>query len=689
MRLENKSVSLQKISEAQLYHFMEENESSLLNKQQEPENNGSTIASNTTGVEAENAATETQRETIDVAHITAPETNSYGEEAEAMAREVADATTDEPAAVQEEEAPAFEVRTPEELKVMTDLQILDYLKEIAKTRPARPAREAVAAISTEMTARQQAESQPTEGTVDENKEETAAEPEAAEPRELTPTEKEIAALLTAFDAAVAAEKEEARKKMEENAGAKKLLIEQLQQVIKAVEEADPSTMLHTVREIISKWKSIGHIPSSQKSLNKDFKALADEYFEYLNKERELRNYSQKLNLAKKEALCEQAEALDAEPSIRKAYNQAQRLRDTWKTIGPATREENDKIWARFNEATGVIHKKFRQLVAEERVKEKENYEKKKAICEEVEAFLGMERSSRKEFDALADKAQEFVAKWKTIGFAPKSVNDEIYARFRKAIDGLYDIRKAFFKGQDEQYADNYRKKEILCEKAESVMNSSDWRKTADYLIELQREWKDVGPVDHKRSDLIWKRFRGACDTFFNNRQSQKDGETAEMSENLQKKQAIITELEAYETPSDDEQHLNDLKGFVARWNGIGAVPSKDRNNVNKKFSALIDKHYDALNINRADAEMERYRGKLEAMATEGGDRLQKERSRLMIQIRQAEQAAETLENNINFFSKSKNAEKLVNEYSGKIAKAKTEVEQLNKKMAILNEIARR
>ncbi len=666
---------------------MEENESSLLNKQQEPENNGSTTASNPTGEEAATATLETQHASIDVAHITAPEANSYGEEAEAMAKEVADATTDEPAAVQDEEAPAFDVRTTEELKGMTDEQILDYLKEIAKTRPARPAREAVAAISAEMASRQQTESKAEAES--EAKSEDGAEAEVKEQHEPTPTEKEIAALLSAFDAAVAAEKEEARKKMEENAGAKKLLIEQLQQVIKAVEEADPSTMLHTVREIISKWKSIGHIPSSLKSLNKDFKALADEYFEYLNKERELRNYSQKLNLAKKEELCAQAEALDAEASIRKAYNQAQKLRETWKTIGPAAREENDKIWARFNEATGVIHKKFRQLVAEERVKEKENYEKKKAICEEVEAFLGLERSTRKEFDGLADKAQEFVAKWKTIGFAPKSVNDEIYARFRKAIDGLYDMRKAFFKGQDEQYADNYRKKEILCEKAESVMNSSDWRKTADYLIELQREWKDVGPVDHKRSDLIWKRFRGACDTFFNNRQSQKDGETAEMSENLQKKQAIIDELEAYASPADDEQHLNDLKNFVARWNGIGAVPSKDRNNVNKKFSALIDKHYDALNIDRADAEMERYRGKLEAMATEGGDRLQKERSRLMIQIRQAEQAAETLENNINFFSKSKTAEKLVNEYSGKIAKAKAEVEQLNKKMAVLNEVARR
>ncbi len=663
---------------------MEENESSLLASQQEPENN----SANEPHVE--------QAALDGVGHVTAEEVAQPAEvDTEDMVKAIAEVQEDGSADQQEENAPAFNVHTAEELKEMTDEQILDYLKEIAQTRPARPAREAIAAIKAEIDARHPAEPVSTESEqqapqTTEASESTPTDNEPAKvASEPSATEKEIRSLLDAFEAAVAAEKEEARKVMEGNAKEKGLLIEQLKQVVKSLESSDASSLLRTVRDIVTKWKNIGHIPSSHKSLNKDFKALTDEFFSKLNIERELRELDHKHNLLEKEKLCEQAEALDAETSIRKAYNQVQKLRDAWRAIGPVAREESDKIWARFSEAANNINKKFRKLIAEEREKEKENYEKKLAICEEVEAYVGIERSSRKDFEAIADKAQEFVTRWKSIGFAPKAVNDEIYARFRKSIDQLYALRKSFYKGQDETYAGNYKLKEAICEKAEAVMNSSDWRKTSDYLIELQREWKEIGPVAHRQSELIWRRFRNACDTFFNNRQSQKDGETAEMTENLHKKEQVIADLEAYQIPESDEQHLNDLKGFLQRWNTIGMVPSKDFNAIGKKFSELVNKHYDKLNIDKADADVERYRGKVEAMAAEGGDKIQKERIHLQSQIRQAEQAAETLENNINFFSKSKNAEKLVNEYKSKITKAKAEVAQLNKKLAVLNEIARR
>lgn len=645
---------------------MEENESSLLNSQQEPDNNSA---------ESQPAA---ERKVTEVEHVTAPTPEA---EAEALAKEISEA----PDEVTEEttEAVSFNVRTQEELHMMTDEEILGYLKEIAQTRPARPASEAVAAIKAEVEQRTAAsdadELQPNDG-------ETEEPMEAKE--EASPIMGEIENLLKAFDAAVAAEKEEARKKMEQNAKDKELLIEQLRQVVKSAESANASSMLHTVRDIMSRWKGIGHIPSSKRGINKEFKALADEYFGNLKIEREMRELDQKRNLLEKEKLCEQAEALNDEKSIRKAYNQVQKLREVWKTIGPVGREDSDRIWSRFSEAANAINKKFRQLNAEEREKEKENYKQKIAICEEVEAYVSKERTSRKDFEEIADKAQAFVAKWKTIGFAPKAVNDEIYARFRKSIDALYAIRKSFYKEQDERFANNYRLKEALCEKAEAVMNSNDWRKTADYLIELQREWKNTGPVAHKQSELIWRRFRSACDTFFNNRQSQKDGETAEMEENLQKKKQVIADLEAYETPEDEAQHLSDLKAFMQRWNSIGMVPSKDFANIGKKFSEMLNKHYDKLNIDKADAEIERYRGRIEALAAEGRDKVQKEKMHLAQQIRQAEQAAETLENNITFFSKSKNAEKLVNEYKGKIAKAKADVEQLHKKMAVINEIAK-
>ncbi|MGN0029689.1 MAG: DUF349 domain-containing protein [Marinilabiliaceae bacterium] len=652
---------------------MEENESSLLNNQQEPE-----IKTN----EAQPANSEAKEaNALEASKTTDVQAEANDADGEAAKAEGAAAET-----------PAIKVLLPEELKSMTDGQILDYLKDMTARRPARPAREAVDAVKAEVSQRMTAAAEKSELFEGEHTAEGETEPTAERTSAETETPalwKEIEGLIEAFESAVAAEKEEARKKMELNAEAKQKLVDRLKDIVKTVETTSASSLLHSVREITSEWKSIGSVPSSKKNLAKEFKNLADEYFGSLKIEREMRDLDHKRNMLEKEKLCEQAEALANEQSIRKAYNQVQKLRDAWKAIGPVSREDSEKIWARFSEAANVINKKFKQLNAEEREKEKENYQKKLAMCDEVEAYVAKERTGRKDFEEIADKAQEFVAKWKTVGFAPKSVNDEIYARFRKAIDTLYALRKSFYKEQDAQYAQNYRLKEALCEKAESVMNSNDWRKTTDYLIELQREWKDVGPVAHKQSELIWRRFRKACDTFFDNKQSQRDGETAEMQENLKKKQQIIEDLTNYQAPESQEQHLADLKEFLQRWNSVGMVPGKDFASIGKKFSELLNKHYDKLNIDKAEIELERFRGKIEALAAEGGDRLQKEKAHLMTQIRQAEQAAETLGNNINFFSKSKNADKLIKEYQSKIEKAKDEVAQLNKRLAIINEIAAR
>lgn len=467
--------------------------------------------------------------------------------------------------------------------------------------------------------------------------------------------------------------------MEENADAKSALLEQMKQVVAETQTNNPSKLLSTVKDIIAKWKSIGHIPSNRKQLNKLFHSLTEEYFSKLNIDRELRNLDMKHNLAEKVKLCEQAEALTNVDTTRKAFNQLQKLRDAWKAVGPVPRAESDAIWERFKAASKTITENFRKSNDELHEQEKENYKLKLAICDEVEALLAKEMTP-KEVENLSKKAQDFTARWRAIGFAPKNVNDEIYKRFRQSLDKMYDLSHAYRKEQSERYESNLRLKEALCEKAESVMNSTDWRQTSDFLIALQKEWKEVGPVSHRNSDAIWKRFRKACDTFFDNKQSQHQGELTVQTENLAKKRAIIEELKAYQAPENEEEHLKELKEIVARWNAIGLVPSSDKGAVNKEFATLIGKQYDALHIDRADAELEQYRGKLEAMAAEGGDRLRKERIRMQTQVRQAEQAIETLENNILFFAKSKTSDKIVGEFNAKIAKARQELEQLNKKM---------
>ena len=700
---------------------MEENQTSLQENEQQPvteptpneAQNVDSVASNT---EATPDTPQADAQQPEPEPQPAPEAQEPEAEEQVNEQPTADDEPDaETTAEAEPEPDVFVGKTPNELDSLSNTELLNYLKEVAQITPVRRVRTAVDNIRAQVEKRfpqaapaetpaepqaeepqaeepqseePQAEQTQAEQTVAETTD-TPAEPVAEAPaaHEISPEEQAMRDMLAQYDAAVEAEKAEARKQMEENANAKSALLEQMKQVVTDTQTTNPSKLLTTVKEIIAKWKAIGHIPSNRKQLNKLFHSLTEDYFSKLNIDRELRNLDMRRNLTQKVSLCEQAEALTTVDTTRNAFNQYQKLRDAWKAIGPVPRAESDAIWERFKAAGKIITDNFHKSNDEAREQEKENYKLKLAICEEVEALLATEMS-QKDIEGLAKKAKDFTEKWRSIGFAPKSVNDEIYKRFRQSIDKMFDMSRALHKELAERYENNLHLKEALCEKAEAVMNSTDWRQTSDFLIALQKEWKEVGPVSHRHSDAIWKRFRKACDTFFDNKQSQHQGELTQQTENLTKKQAIIEELKAYQAPESEEQHLEDLKDIVARWNAIGLVPSSDKGAVNKEFAQLIGKQYDALHIDRAEAELEQYRGKLQAMAAEGGDRLRKERQRMQTQVRQAEQTIETLENNILFFAKSKTSDKIVSEFNTKIAKAREELEQLNKKMAIANEVSK-
>lgn len=662
---------------------MEENQNPLLEEQQDPKN------SNTTPETAE-----TPSDDVAAATEPAPTEDETGttdsDKAQAQSEEVETGSATE----------EHKGKTPEELKNMSDAELQALLEETVVLGTSHGVRQAVDAIRAEVDARFPHATAPAETEAadapqpgDEGQPEAAPNAEAETPTEtteaeeaMTPEEEAMRNLLAKYGERLEAERQEARKKMEQNAEAKSKLLEQLEQVVAATQASNPSKLLGTVKDIIAKWKEIGHIPASRRSLNKSFHSLTEEFFGKLNIDRELRELDMRRNMDAKIKLCEQAEALTTVSTTRKAYSQMQKLRDSWKAIGPVPRAESDSLWERFKAAGKIITQNFRKSNEELREQEKENYKVKLGICEEIETLLNTEMT-RKDLENLAKKAQDFTTRWKSVGFAPKDVNDEIYRRFRKSLDKLYDMRRAYVKEQNERFDANLRLKEALCEKAEAVMNSTDWRQTSNFLIGLQKEWKEVGPVSNRHSEAVWRRFRKACDTFFDNKQSQHEGELSAQGDNLVKKRALLDELKAYAAPSDEAQHLADLKSFVLRWNAIGLVPSADRSNVNKEFAALIDKQYGALNIDRADAEMEQYRGKVEAMAAEGGDRLRRERIKMQAQVRQAEQDVETLENNIGFFAKSKNSDKIISEFNTKIANARTELEKLNKRMEVINEVS--
>lgn len=574
-------------------------------------------------------------------------------------------------AEQIEEQPAVvevEKKSAEELAAMSDAELHDYMKTLMGAASARQVVKAVNAIKDEF-AKRNAPADPEQQPV------------------LSEGAKVFDELYKAFKAALDKEKEEQRKEEEENAEKKSKLLEQLTKLLTDGSAKNPSSLHAAVRDIQSKWKEVGHIPAERRDLDRNFKNALDEYFDKLKIERALREVDMKRNLEEKLKLCEQAEALLASDSIKELSQQSEALMELWKGIGHVKdKEESDKVWERFKSARSAISKKIRSLSSDLKEREKVNYAEKVKLCEEAEALLETSMSKAREVDAISAKVEDLRKRWKTFGRAPKELNEAVYQRFCDACDKLFDKRRVFFKEQNTQYSDNARLKEALCEKAEAVKDSTDWKQTADYLIELQNEWKTIGPVASRQSDVLWKRFRAACDAFFNRRNEDRDNAQSERVDNLKKKKALIAELKAYQAPADADAYIKELKEFARKWNAIGFVPMKDREAVNSEYSSLLNKHFDALNVDKSENDLRNFKARIEAMSGDsaGRDRVSRERSRLMAQIKQAEQDVETLENNIGFFAKSKNAESIVADVQKKIDAARKELAKLNQKLAMID-----
>lgn len=572
---------------------------------------------------------------------------------------------------QDEAEPDVKVKSDAELATLTDAELLDYMKLLMSSKSAKRVATSVNAVKAQFVSRQ----------------EPAAEGE--EPK-LSESYVVFLELLKPFQAALAKEKEEAHKIQEANAEKKSKLLAKLTDLLGKITESNPSSILNDIRTIQNEWKEVGSVGNEHQDLRLNYKTLMDEYYSKLKVERELRDLDRKHNKDAKQLLCEQAEALAELNSLQKLQQQSQALRDSWKTIGPVgNKEENDQMWERFKTALNAVSKKIKQLAGELREQEKVNLVEKTKLCEEAEALLNPEPTKNKEYDQLLSKVDDLRARWKKIGRAPKESNDAIYERFRAAIDVVFVKRRAFFKDQNSKYSENAKLKEQLCEQAEALKDSTDWKKTSELLIDLQKQWKEVGPVQSRQGENLWKRFRAACDAFFNRRDEERDSQKSERNENLKKKKALIEQIKSFEVPADQDEYLAKLKEFVQEWNSIGFVPAKDRDAINGEYSALIGKHFDALNLDKEENELQRYRSKIEAMSADasGRDRVSKERGRLLNQIRQAEQNIETLENNIGFFAKSKSSEGIIAEVRKNIEKAKNELAALNKKLALFDENA--
>ena len=443
------------------------------------------------------------------------------------------------------------------------------------------------------------------------------------------------------------------------------------------------------RDLQRRWREIGLVPQSKvKDLWETYHFHVENFYDYIKINKELRDLDLKKNLEMKIRLCEQAEELLLEPNIIKAFNELQKLHERWREIGPVPRENKDDLWDRFKASTAKINKKHQEYFDKRKAEQKKNLEAKRALCEQVEEINELDLNTHKEWGEKSKEVINIQKIWRTIGFAPRKDNNKIYDRFRKACDSFFDAKREFYAKNKELQQNNLQLKTDLCMQAESLKESTDWRKTTQDFINIQKQWKEIGPVPRKQSDAIWKRFRAACDHFFNKKSDHFSNLDSEQVENLKKKEQLIKDVVSFESKGDVDENLKNLKDFQRRWTEIGHVPIKKKDQIQKQFRDAINKLFDDLNIDESKRNLLKFRTKMASFSetSRGQNKMQFERDKYMSKLKQLQNDLVLLDNNVGFFAKSKNAESLIEDVNRKIEQTKEKIEFLKEKIRVIDEM---
>ena len=472
----------------------------------------------------------------------------------------------------------------------------------------------------------------------------------------------------------------------ENLEQKKAILEELKQLI-ASEETLKKTY-DDFRALQEKWKGIGQVPATENSnLWNTYHFLVEKFFDKVNINRELRDLDMKKNLDSKIALCERAEELLNEKSMAKAFKELQKLHEEWKEIGPVPQDKKDEIWERFKAATDKINAIRREHYAKIQEEQNANLVTKTALCEKAEELLAEELASINAWQKKSTEFSELFKVWRTVGPAAKKENEEIWARFKGTMDAFFAKKKEFFAGLKDRQSENLERKINLCIQAEGLQESTEWKKATEQFKKIQEEWKTIGPVPKRHADKIWKRFRAACDTFFNRKAEHFGGLKEEESANLAAKQALIEEIKSYELKPNRNENMDAIKAFQKRWIEIGHVPMKHKDSINTEYRQAVDALFDKMRNNQNEISTNEYREMMEVMRDdpEASEKIRKERTILANKIQKLRDEIAVLENNIGFFSNSKNSELMKAEYEKKINKAKNDLKVLEAKLKIVND----
>jgi len=500
------------------------------------------------------------------------------------------------------------------------------------------------------------------------------------------TESKIKELLNVYKekrAAILAEEERVKAA---NYALKLQLIDQLKALTESQE--DFNKLYNDFKDIQQRWKEVKAVPQEHVSeLWKNYQIYSEKFYDIIKINNQFRDYDFKKNLEMKTALCETVEKLQTEPDVVSAFHQLQKLHQQWREIGPVAKELREELWSRFKAASTIINKRHQEHFEGLKAKEQENLEAKTAICEQIE---NIDFQALKSFKDWEDKNKEVIAlqdKWKTIGFAPKKSNVKIFERFRAACDVYFNRKSEFYKNIKDEMEKNLELKKALCEKAEALKDSTDWKSTTEKMIALQKEWKTIGSVARKHSDAVWKRFISACDYFFEQKNKNASSQKSVEQTNLAAKKALIEKINTLDEADHDEA-LAVLKGYMAEWNTIGHVPFKEKDKVYKEYHEAVDQQFDRLKVDQNDRKMQTFRSNLSDMSNgeRGKGKLYGEREKLMRMYERMKNELQTYENNIGFLSiSSKGGGGLLKEMERKIDKLKNEMALIIKKIDAIDE----
>ena len=471
---------------------------------------------------------------------------------------------------------------------------------------------------------------------------------------------------------------------EENLQKKQEILERIKVLSATPEEANQA--YKEFKELQNQWKELTLVPAEKANeLWKTYQLYVEQYYDQLKLNNEFREYDFKKNLEIKTRLCETAEKLNEEADVISAFQQLQALHQEFKETGPVAKELREEIWARFKAASTAVNKRHQQYFEELKQKEEENLAHKTALCEKIEAVDLTAIKTATAWEAQTQQIIEMQKEWRTIGFAPQKMNVKIFERFRGACDRFFTEKAAFFKRLKEEQAQNLAKKTELCEKAEALKDSTDWKATADKLMQIQKEWKTIGAVPKKHSESLWQRFIGACDYFFEQKGKNTASQRGEEKENLQKKEQVIEKLKALLESDEEENKQDAVRELMREWNEIGFVPFKEKDKIYKAYHETVDQLFKALNTSAARRRLDNFKNNLKNDAKEGGQGLSRERERLVRAYENKRSEIKTYENNLGFLTcSSKKGSNLLNEMNKKMEKLKDELNLIGEKIAAID-----